>query len=75
MTKVAFLLLFLSSSTTSQYYYKGMWFKDMQQCESSKESQVSKMTMEAELQGFKDIHIDVRCMEMDIKEFKKALGI
>ena len=30
--------------------------------------------MEAEIQGFKDAYIDARCIEMDIKEFKKTLG-
>jgi hypothetical protein len=74
MSKVAFLLLFLSTSTTPQYYYKGMWFQNMQQCEDKKEHQINKMLMEAEIQGFKDTYIDARCMEMDIKEFKKTLG-
>jgi len=74
MTKIAFLLLFLSSSTTPEYYYKGMWFNTIQECEDRKEYQINKMMMEAELQGLRNIYIDSKCMEMDIKEFKKTLG-
>ena len=74
MSKVAFLLLFLSTSTAPQYYYKGMWFHNMQECEDRKEHQINKMMMEAEIQGFTDTHIDARCIEMDVKEFKKTLG-
>lgn len=74
MTKVVFLLLFLSTSTGPQYYYKGMWFYNMQECEDRKEHQINKMMMEAEIQGFTDTYIDARCIEMDVKEFKKTLG-
>ena len=49
MTKVVFLLLFLSTSTAPQYYYKGMWFHNMQECEDRKEHQINKMMMEAEI--------------------------
>tara|TARA_R100001463_G_scaffold29882_1_gene67983 strand:- start:657 stop:884 length:228 start_codon:yes stop_codon:yes gene_type:complete len=74
MSKVFFLLLFLSSSHMPQYYNKGMYFLTLEECEQFKKQQVEIMTAEADLAGFKDIYIDARCIEMDIKEFKPSLG-
>ena len=74
MMKVAFLLLFLSSSGNPQYFYKGMYFHTMEDCEKSKQGQVLKMTMEAEVIGYKDIHIDARCFEVDAQSFKPSVG-
>lgn len=74
MMKVAFLLLFLSSSSSPQFFYKGMYFHSMQDCKSHKQGQVVKMTMEAEIKGFKDVHVDARCFEVDAQIFKPSLG-
>ena len=74
MTKVVFLLLFLSSSSNPQYYYKGMYFLSMADCQKWKPREVVKMKEEASKVGFKDIHIDARCLEIDAKEFKPSIG-
>ena len=74
MTKVVFLLMFLSSTSHPQYFYKGMYFLSMDDCNSHKESQIEKMTIEADMLGYKDVHIDSRCLEMDIKKFKPSIG-
>ena len=74
MTKVVFLLLFLSSTSNPQYYYKGMYFLSMGDCEIWKPKEVVKMKEEATKIGFEDLHIDARCLEMDAKEFKPSLG-
>jgi len=52
-----------------------MYFHTMEDCEKNKQGQVLKMTMEAEVIGYKDIHIDARCLEVDAKKFVPSTGI
>ena len=75
MIKVVLLLMFLSSTSNPQYFYKGMYFLSMAECENSKQNQILKMTMEAEVAGFKDVHIDARCLEVDAKKFIPSTGV
>jgi len=75
MTKVIFLLMFLSSTSNPQYFYKGMYFLSMAECENNKQSQITKMTMEAEIAGFRDVHIDARCLVVDAKKFIPSTGV
>ena len=73
MTKVFYLLLFLSTSTQPTYYNKGMYFMSEGECELSKPIAIEVMRMEAESVGMTDIHIDAHCIVMDVKEFKKTI--
>jgi len=52
-----------------------MYFLSMAECENNKQSQILKMTMEAEIAGFKDVHIDARCLEVDAKKFVPSTGV
>ena len=45
----------------------------MEECILGKPVAVEVMRMEAEAVGLKDIHIDAKCIEMDVKEFKKTI--
>ena len=72
MTKVFYLLLFLSSTTDPTYYNKGMYFMSEGECELSKPIAIEVMRREAEAVGMKDIYIDAKCMEMDVKEYKET---
>jgi len=74
MTKVFYLLLFLSSSTEPTYYNKGMYFMTMEECVLGKPIAVEVMRMEAETIGLRDIHIDAHCIEMDVKEYRKTIN-
>ena len=74
MTKVFYLLLFLSTSTEPTYYNKGMYFMTMEECILGKPVAVEVMKMEAEAVGLRDIHIDAKCMEMDVKEYKETIN-
>ena len=73
MTKVFYLLMFLSASTETTYYNKGMYFMTMEECILGKPVAVEVMRIEAEAVGLRDIHIDAHCIEMDVKEFKKTI--
>ena len=73
MTKVFYLLLFLSSSTDPTYYNKGMYFMSEGECELSKPIAIEVMKRESEAVGITDMHIDAHCIEMDVKEFKKTI--
>ena len=74
MTKVFYLLLFLSSTTDPTYYNKGMYFMSEGECELSKPIAIEVMRMEAEAVGLRDIHIDAKCIEMDVKEYKQTIN-
>ena len=74
MTKVFYLLMFLSASTESTYYNKGMYFMTMEECVLGKPIAVEVMRMEAEAIGLRDIHIDAHCIEMDVKEYKQTIN-
>ena len=74
MTKVFYLLMFLSASTESTYYNKGMYFMTMEECVLGKPVAVEVMRMEAEAIGLRDIHIDAHCIEMDVKEYKQTIN-
>ena len=74
MTKVFYLLLFLSTSTQPTYYNKGMYFMSEGECELSKPIAIEVMRMEAEAVGLRDIHIDAKCIEMDVKEYKQTIN-
>ena len=74
MTKVFYLLLFLSTSTQPTYYNKGMYFMTMEECILGKPVAVEVMRMEAEAVGLRDIHIDAKCIEMDVKEYKQTIN-
>tara|TARA_Y100000592_G_scaffold17082_1_gene25623 strand:+ start:7 stop:234 length:228 start_codon:yes stop_codon:yes gene_type:complete len=74
MTKVFYLLMFLSASTESTYYNKGMYFMTMEECVLGKPVAVEVMRMEAEAIGLRDIHIDAHCIEMDVKEYRKTIN-
>tara|TARA_R100001591_G_scaffold22978_1_gene32680 strand:+ start:879 stop:1106 length:228 start_codon:yes stop_codon:yes gene_type:complete len=74
MTKVFYLLMFLSASTESTYYNKGMYFMTMEECVLGKPVAVEVMRMEAEAVGLRDIHIDAHCIEMDVKEYKQTIN-
>ena len=74
MTKVFYLLMFLSTSTEPTYYNKGMWFMTMEECILGKPVAVEVMRMEAEAVGLRDIHIDAKCIEMDVKEYKQTIN-
>ena len=73
MTKVFYLLLFLSTSTEPTYYNKGMYFMSPGECELSKPVAIEVMRREAEAVGMKDVYIDAHCIEMDVKEYKKTI--
>ena len=73
MTKVFYLLLFLSTSTEPTYYNKGMYFMSPGECELGKPIAIEVMRKEAEAIGMTDVHIDAHCIEMDVKEFKKTI--
>ena len=74
MTKVFYLLLFLSTSTSPQYYNKGMYFTSIAECEIYKPVAVEVMTKEAEQAGFIGVHMDDQCIEVEVQEFKPSLG-
>lgn len=74
MTKVFYLLMFLSASTESTYYNKGMYFMTMEECVLGKPIAVEVMRLEAEAVGLRDIHIDAHCIEMDVKEYKQTIN-
>jgi hypothetical protein len=74
MTKVFYLLMFLSTSTEPTYYNKGLWFMTMEECILGKPVAVEVMRMEAEAVGLRDIHIDAHCIEMDVKEYKQTIN-
>tara|TARA_X000001388_G_C2215115_1_gene116828 strand:- start:921 stop:1148 length:228 start_codon:yes stop_codon:yes gene_type:complete len=73
MTKVFYLLLFLSSTTDPTYYNKGMYFMSAGECELSKPIAIEVMRREAEAVGMKDVYIDAHCIEMDVKEYKETI--
>ena len=73
MTKVFYLLLFLSSTTDPTYYNKGMYFMSEGECELSKPIAIEVMRREAEAVGMTDVYIDAKCMEMDVKEYKETI--
>jgi len=75
MTKVFYLLLFLSTSTSPQYFQKGMYFISLTECEVYKPVAVEVMKQEAEQAGFVDTYIDAKCIEVDIQEYTPSLGI
>ena len=52
MTKVFYLLLFLSTSTSPQYYQKGMYFTSVADCEIYKPVAIEVMKQEAAQAGF-----------------------
>ena len=66
--------MFLSASTESTYYNKGMYFMTMEECVLGKPVAVEVMRMEAEAIGLRDIHIDAHCIEMDVKEYKQTIN-
>ena len=74
MTKVFYLLLFLSTSTSPQYYQKGMYFTSIAECEIYKPVAIEVMRQEAAQAGFTDVHIDGQCIEVKIQEYKPSLG-
>ena len=74
MTKVLYLLLFLSTSTSPQYYNKGMYFTSIAECEIYKPVAVEVMTEEAAQAGIVDVFIDAQCIEVEVQEFKPSLG-
>ena len=74
MTKVFYLLLFLSSTTDPTYYNKGMYFMSEGECELSKPIAIEVMRREVEAVGMKDVYIDAKCMEMDVKEYKETIN-
>ena len=65
--------MFLSASTETTYYNKGMYFMSPGECELSKPLAIEIMKKEAEAVGITDIYIDAHCIEMDVKEFKKTI--
>ena len=66
--------MFLSASTEPTYYNKGMYFMSEGECELSKPIAIEVMRMEAEAVGLRDIHIDAKCIEMDVKEYKQTIN-
>ena len=66
--------MFLSASTESTYYNKGMYFMTMEECILGKPVAVEVMRLEAEAVGLRDIHIDAHCIEMDVKEYKQTIN-
>ena len=66
--------MFLSASTETTYYNKGMYFMSEGECELSKPIAIEVMRMEAEAVGLRDIHIDAKCIEMDVKEYKQTIN-
>ena len=44
------------------------------ECELSKPIAIEVMRREAEAVGMKDIYIDAKCMEMDVKEYKETIN-
>ena len=65
--------MFLSASTETTYYNKGMYFMTMEECILGKPVAIEVMRKEAEAIGMIDVHIDAHCIEMDVKEFKKTI--
>ena len=74
MTKVFYLLLFLSTSTSPQYYQKGMYFTSVAECEIYKPVAIEVMRKEAEQAGLNNEHIDGQCIEVEVQEYKPSLG-
>jgi len=74
MTKVFYLLLFLSTSTSPQYYQKGMYFTSIAECEIYKPVAIEVMRQEAAQAGFTDVYIDGQCIEVKVQEYKPSLG-
>ena len=74
MTKVFYLLLFLSTSTSPQYFQKGMYFISLTECEVYKPVAVEVMKQEAAQAGFTDVYIDGQCIEVKVEEYKPILG-
>nr|BAR36449.1 hypothetical protein [uncultured Mediterranean phage uvMED] len=74
MTKVFYLLLFLSTSTSPQYYHKGMYFTSIAECEIYKPVAIEVMKKESEQAGFVDVYIDAECVEVKVQEYKPSLG-
>ena len=74
MTKVFYLLLFLSTSTSPQYYQKGMYFTSIAECEIYKPVAIEVMKKEAAQAGFTDVYIDGQCIEVEVQEYKPSLG-
>jgi len=74
MTKVFYLLLFLSTSTSPQYYQKGMYFTSIAECEIYKPVAIEVMKQEAAQAGFTDVYIDGQCIEVKVQEYKPSLG-
>tara|TARA_B100000902_G_scaffold108770_1_gene110456 strand:+ start:1294 stop:1521 length:228 start_codon:yes stop_codon:yes gene_type:complete len=74
MTKVFYLLLFLSTSTSPQYYQKGMYFTSMAECEIYKPVAIEVMKKESEQAGFVGVYIDAQCIEVKVQEYKPSLG-
>jgi len=74
MTKVFYLLLFLSTSTSPQYYQKGMYFTSIAECEIYKPVAIEVMKQEAAEAGFTDVYIDGQCIEVKVQEYKPSLG-
>ena len=46
----------------------------MEECILGKPVAVEVMRLEAEAVGLRDIHIDAKCIEMDVKEYKKTIN-
>ena len=74
MTKVFYLLLFLSTSTSPQYYQKGMYFTSIAECEIYKPVAIEVMKKESEQAGFTGVYIDAQCIEVKVQEYKPSLG-
>ena len=74
MTKVFYLLLFLSTSTSPQYYQKGMYFTSIAECEIYKPVAVEVMKQEAAQAGFTDVYIDGQCIEVEVQEYKQTIN-
>ena len=74
MTKVFYLLLFLSTSTSPQYYQKGMYFTSMAECEIYKPVAIEVMKKESAQAGFVGVYIDAQCIEVKVQEYKPSLG-
>ena len=67
MTKVFYLLLFLSTSTSPQYFHKGMYFTSIAECEIYRPVAVEVMNKEAEQAGFVGVYIDAQCIEVKVQ--------
>ena len=74
MVGLFYLLLFLSTSTSPQYYHKGMYFTSIAECEIYKPVAIEVMKKESEQAGFVDVYIDAECVEVKVQEYKPSLG-